>query len=192
MSEGYPRSPHVLPAIGCFGMAISLFFLCLMPFILVDTMRAAMERLHLRPDIAILAVIGIFLGGMINLPLYRIARREEQPVETFGPFGFSDWAPSFRRVRPDTIIAVNVGGCLIPLFLAAWETLHLVRRDGGWPLVALGIAVASNVAVCYRSARPVRGLGIAMPGLISPLVAIGVAWLTLSDPIYDPIRAPVA
>jgi uncharacterized membrane protein len=93
--------------------------------------------------------------------------------------------------RRDTIVAVNVGGCLIPLALVIWETLHLIRLSG--PIAgALMLAAIVNVAICYRAARPVRGVGIAMPGLISPLVAIGMTWLLLSGPAYEPIRAPVA
>jgi uncharacterized membrane protein len=128
---------------------------------------------------------------LINVPLYRIQRLEEQPIDTFGPLGIGGWAPSLHRVRRDTIVAVNVGGCLIPVALAAWEPLHLLRF-GGFVPVALVIASVANIAVCYRVSRPVRGVGIAMPGLLSPLVAIGVTWLLLSDQIYNPIRAPVA
>jgi uncharacterized membrane protein len=191
MKDSYPRVSFTWPLVGCLGMALSLLFLCLMPFILVDAMRAAMERLHLHPAPALLAVVGIFVGGLINIPLYRIERVEEQPVDIFGPFGFGEWVPCLRRVRRDTLVAVNLGGCLIPLALVAWEVLHLLRL-GSSIAAATGITVAANVVVCYRASRPVRGVGIAMPGLISPLVSIGMTWLLLSAAAYDSIRAPVA
>jgi uncharacterized membrane protein len=56
----------------------------------------------------------------------------------------------------------------------------------------LAVTVAANVYICYRAARPVRGVGIAMPGLLAPLVSIGMTWLLLDNRDYESIRAPVA
>jgi uncharacterized membrane protein len=170
----------------------SLFFLfCLMPFILFDTMQAAMVKLNLSPQVALGAVLAIFIGGLINIPVYRISRREEQLVETTAVFGFWGWTPRVQRYRRSSIVAINVGGGIVPMVLAAWEVL-LIVAVGGWPLQALAIAAGVNVLVCYLVARPVRGVGITMPGLMSPAVSVGVAWLLLASPAYDPIRAPVA
>jgi len=44
---------------------------------------------------------------------------------------------------------------------------------------ALLIAVAAHIAVCYWVARPIQGVGIAMPACASPAVAVGVVWLLL-------------
>ena len=189
MNNRYGSPGFAWPLLGCFGMALSLLFLCLMPFLLVDAMRAAMERLHLHPAAALLAVIGIFVGGLFNIPVYRIERMEDQPVDVIGPFGFGEWMPTWHRVRRDTIVAVNVGGCLIPLALVIWEVPHLLRL-GGPVAAALTVTVAANVFVCYRAARPVRGVGIAMPGLIAPVVSIGMTWLLLSSRDYESIRRP--
>ena len=158
MNNRYGNPGFAWPLFGCFGMALSLLFLCLMPFLLVDAMRAAMERLHLHPAAALLAVIGIFVGGLFNIPVYHIEGVEEQPVDVIGPFGFGEWMPTWHRVRRDTIVAVNVGGSLIPLALVIWEVSHLLRL-GGPVVAALTVTVAANVFVCYRVARPVRGVG---------------------------------
>jgi uncharacterized membrane protein len=181
----------MLPMLGCFGMLLVLLFLCLMPLLLVDVMRAALARLHLDPATATLAVVGIFLGGLINLPVYRIERHEEQVLEMMGVFGVWGWTPRLQRVRRDTVIAVNVGGCLIPCGLAAWQILHLADT-GGWPLTALVIAAGANILACYLVAQPVSGIGIMMPGFASPAVAVGMSWLLLMGEAYDPVRAPVA
>ncbi len=191
MNHDAPDGVRFLPAVGCLSMALAVFFLCLMPFFLVDTMRAALEKLHLSPQAALLVVIGIFLGSLINLPIYRLPRHEQQLVELIAVFGVWGWHPRFRRVRRDTIIAVNVGGCVIPTALAIWLVQHLLA-EGGWPLTALGLVVAGNILACYRAARPVQGIGILMPGLVSPAVAIGLTWLLLWPEVYDPFRAPVA
>jgi uncharacterized membrane protein len=182
---------RLLPASGCLGTALSLLILCLMPFILVDTMEAVLEKLHLNPQVAMWAVIGIFIGGLINIPIYRYPKEEGQLTEVMAVYGFWGLTPRLHRIRRDTIIAVNVGGCLIPLALAVWE-ISQVARFGDQALRALAVVVAVNSVACYAVARPVRGVGIVMPGLTSPLVAVGLTWLLLMPGEYDAIRAPVA
>jgi uncharacterized membrane protein len=183
--------PRLLPISGCVGVALTLFFLCLMPLVLVDTMQTAMENLQLSRRAALVTVIGILAGSLINIPVYRIHKHEAQVVDTAGVLGLWGFAPQLRRVRRDSIVAVNVGGCVVPVALAVWESLRVVG-EGGWPLYALLIVSAVNIIVCYRVALPVKGVGIAMPGLISPLVAICLSWLLLLRGEYDEIRAPVA
>jgi uncharacterized membrane protein len=77
------------------------------------------------------------------------------------------------------------------LALAGWETCQ-VASFGDQALRALAIVVAVNTAACYAVARPVRGVGIVMPGLTSPLVAVSATWLLLMPGEYDAIRTPVA
>jgi len=84
------------------------------------------------------------------------------------------------RVRQETIIAVNVGGCLIPVALAAYESLHLMAT--GWqPLSGLLLAIFVNTMVCFWMAQPIEGIGIAMPGLFPPLIAAMSALLLVPD-----------
>jgi len=86
----------------------------------------------------------------------------------------------FQRVRRDTIIAVNVGGCLIPVALAIYETVHLVMADGQ-ALLRLLLAVVVNTGVCYWMAKPMEGIGITMPGLFPAIVASLSALLLVPD-----------
>jgi uncharacterized membrane protein len=176
---------------GCLTLALAMFALCLTPFFLVDVMLAALERLHLTPQLAVLMLTGIVLGSLVNIPVYRIERDEEQIIDVAAAFGVGRWIPYFRRVRRDTIIAVNLGGCVIRSALAAWEVLHILRV-GGWPLAVLAIVATANVAACYRVAWPVPGVGIAMPGFISPVVTVGLSWLLLMPSEFDSVRAPTA
>src|SRR5262245_2190446 len=174
MNGIYPG--RMLPAFGCLSMAITLLIACLMPYFLINAMLAALERLHLTPSLALLTLLAIIFGSMINIPVRRIEREREQLVDVAGVFVLGGLVPSLRRERRDTIIAVNLGGCMIPLALTAWELIHLMS-GGGWPLVTALLVSAANVGVCYRVAMPVPGVGIAMPGFVSPLVTVGLSWL---------------
>lgn len=191
MSDFNRFQGRTYPALGCATIAVALFFLILVPLVLVDAMTSALQKLHLSAGVAMLAVLGIFLGSLINVPIHRVQRQQEQPVETLAIFGFWGEIARFHQVRQDTIVAVNIGGCVIPTLLALWQVGHLVWA-GGWPLVALLLVTTANIAVCYRFARPVQGVGIIMPGFLSPLTAICLCWLLLGSADYDLVRAPVA
>jgi len=155
---------------------LTLVLTCLMPLIMFDVMRTALVRLHLAPAVAALLVLGIFVGSVVNIPIYRFTRDAPQPDVPLGPFGYYTLGPQMRHLRMETVVAVNLGGCVIPCLIGAWQLRHLIP-DGAPVLMPLAGAVAANVVACYLAARPVAGIGIMMPGLLSPLVAISVTWL---------------
>lgn len=183
------RIPPVLPAIGCGTLLAITCLAILLPFILVDAMHQALARLHL-PGFSVLPLLlAIFIGSLVNIPLYRIDRQIAQPQYSFGPLTIGAFAPRFRRVRLQTIVAVNLGGCVIPVLIALWQIPYLLASDGStWS--GLVLATIINVVVCHLAARPVRGIGIMMPGFVSPLTAVGMTWLTLAAD--SPDRASVA
>lgn len=189
--NGYRPVPGWLPALGCASIVAAVSLMCLMPIVLVDAMQGAMQRLHLTPQAAFLAVFGILAGGLFNIPIYRIARHELQPVEILGAYGLWGFSPRWQRVRQDTVIAINVGGCVIPLAIAVWEAMQL-SAVGGWPQAATLLIALANIGVCYAVARPVTGIGIMMPGFVSPLTCVMLAWILLGDPQFAELRAPAA
>lgn len=160
-----------------------LFFfilLVLLPFVFGQLFTAALIKLKLAPSIALLVVIGIFLGSPINIPVKRMSREESVLADPLAVFGLQGWWPSLQRIRRETIIAVNVGGCLIPVSLAIYEAAHLAGA-GQHALLGLLLAVVINTGVCYWMAQPVEGVGIAMPGLFPAIVASVSALLLVPD-----------
>jgi uncharacterized membrane protein len=133
--------------------------------------------------------VSIFLGGLVNIPLYRISRPDEQLIDWIGVYGLWGVAPPLQQLRSETVIAINLGGCVIPCMLAAWQVIHMARV-GSEALLSLPIVAAVNIGVCYWLARPVQGVGIMMPGLASPLVSVSTTWLML--PSDSPYRVCVA
>ncbi len=67
--------------------------------------------------------------------------------------------------RDRTILAINVGGCIIPVALSVYLLLNnpIFFRSA--------MAVAIVAAVTHMVARPVAGLGIAMPVFLPPILA---------------------
>jgi uncharacterized membrane protein len=169
-------------------LALGAFFLllALAPLLFAELMAVSLSKLHLSPHAAVAIIVGMMLGGMINIPVARVERAEPVATHPLAVFGLEDVFPQFRRVRREMVIAVNVGGCLIPTGLACYELVRLAEL-GPPVLGALAIACAINIGVCFRMARPVPGLGITMPGLVPALVAALCAWLLAPE-----AAAPVA
>jgi uncharacterized membrane protein len=111
-----------------------------------------------------------------NLPVKRIVHERAVLTHALDIFGLGGLWPEMVRERRETIIAVNFGGCVIPTSLAVYELVHLAAA-GAPSLLALPVAGGVNIAVGYFAARPVRGVGILLPGLVPAAVAAALALL---------------
>ncbi|HXH86252.1 MAG TPA: DUF1614 domain-containing protein [Nitrospira sp.] len=174
------KIPAVIP------LLLFLILLAMLPFIFGQLFASALIKLKLEPTTALLVVLGIFLGSAINIPVKRIPRTESTFADPLAVFGLAGRWPSTIHVRRETLVAVNVGGCLIPVGLAVYEIGNLILEDGH-AVLGLVLAVVINVFVCYWMAEPVEGIGIAMPGLLPALIAAMSALLLAPDQ-----AAPVA
>ena len=166
---------RTMPA-GCLPLFILFFLLVLFPLILADAMLAALEKLGLSPAMSLLVAIGIFLGGVVNIPVRKVPGDrtiEASPVQLFG---FDRLFPRRVQQKPDITIAVNLGGCVIPCCIVLYELWRLVAVGPG-ALLAAGAAATLNIILCYKLARPVPGIGIALSPLIPALVAAVTAVL---------------
>jgi len=168
-----------MPIVIWFSLLVFVVLLLLLPLAFGELMVEGLAKLHLTASAAVILVIGIFVGGFINIPVKRL-RSQQVSVHPLAVFGLSGVWPQLRRVRQETVIAVNVGGCLIPTALAVYELAHLIA-SGTQTLFALAIACAINCAACYLMARPVVGVGIMMPGLIPPLISAALAIVLAPD-----------
>jgi len=166
--------------LGVLPLLLFLILLAMLPFAFGQVFTAALIKLKLEPTTALLVVVGIFMGSAINIPVKRISRTESVSADPLAVFGLSRWRPMLQRERRETVIAINVGGCLIPVALAVYETAHLVMA--GWrPVSGLLLAIVINTLACYWVAKPVEGIGIAMPGLFPALLAAVSALLLVAD-----------
>jgi uncharacterized membrane protein len=191
MSNPYSGDPfRAVRVSGCLLLGVLFFFGCLAPLLFIDLVRQALGNLHLSPPAAMLVLLGLIFGSAINLPLYSIPRDYDLPVPMVEPVPGWSLSPRFERLRRETIVAVNVGGCLVPLLLSAWLLPHIFS---GGPRVrgVLLCGVVLNTVACYRLARPVPGLGIALPFFLPAFVALLTTWLGL-DGRDQEFHAPVA
>ncbi|AKJ64757.1 DUF1614 domain-containing protein [Kiritimatiella glycovorans] len=162
--------------LGCLSLILFFVLILLFPLFLADIMSTALMRLGLSPRTSLLLVVGIFVGGMMNIPVKKIPRDEVYEINPSGLLGLDRLFHHSAALRPYTLIAVNVGGCVIPVLIAAYELLRLAGLPGGVLMTGL-VGIALNTAVCYYLARPVSGIGIAMPAFVPGLVAAAYALL---------------
>lgn len=161
---------------GCFAILTLFLLIFLVPFFLTHAMFGALSRLGLSPGLALMALTGIFIGGLINIPVKKIEQEHDLYYQPFLFFGLDRilpgvWSPAFRSsVRTYMVISVNVGGCLIPSIIAVYEVFR-VASLGSYEAAVLLFITGVNIAVCYFIARPIPNVGISMPALVPPLAA---------------------
>jgi uncharacterized membrane protein len=163
---------------------LMLFFflmaLILFPLLLMGLIGEAFMKLGLSPSMMFWLLVFTLVGSLVNIPIYTLKNQEVMGEAVVSYFGMRFRVP--RRQDHQTVLAINVGGALIPLGLCAYLLYHM---EFG---LALPVLVAVVTVVVNRLARPVRGLGIAVPSLVPPLVAVLGAYL-LCPP---ELRAPSA
>ncbi len=162
--------------------AAGLFFVILVGLLVliqIGLLSRAYSALGLDPRVATLVLFGSLIGSYVNLPLLRLPEQRvisRQVVEMFGvPFLAPvtvDW--------PGTIVAINVGGAVIPILLS----FYLLVRHNLWGLGAVATAIVAFVV--HRMATPIPGVGISVPTIAPPLLA-AVAALILSRRFAGPL-----
>ncbi|ATQ70445.1 MULTISPECIES: DUF1614 domain-containing protein [Methylosinus] len=156
------------------GALIALFIL-----IQLGLLRYAYQRIGLSPSGAMLALIGSLLGSYVNIPVAQLPDetvRTREAIEFFG----SRYELPIEADWPGTIIAVNIGGAIIPAALS----IYLLSRNRIWGLGLVATAIVA--AVVHLLARPVEGVGIAVPIFAPPLVAAAVA-IVMSRELAAPL-----
>jgi len=118
---------------------------------------------------ATLAVFGSILGSLVDFQLI------SAPLSSY-----PDWYVSLLSLTSEDVstnfhplyLAVNLGGCIIPLLISA----HLLLRGrAGLKKALLGMAVVA--VITYGAAEAIPGEGIVLPVWLSPLLAAAMGLL---------------
>jgi len=145
-----------------------VLLLVLWPFILMDLMLIGLYKLGIPPLIGLGIIFFILLGSFINIPLKRIKTVSKVPTDLRQLFGFNPWFSRKVFQKQELVIAVNVGGCIIPSALALYQ---LVRLFNMGMIVMPVIVIIINVIICYRLSELQEGVGILLPAYLPGLVA---------------------
>lgn len=170
---------NYLPLAPTFFAILVGLFLILMTLLLLGTLRYAFTRLGLSPAAALWLLAGSLIGSYFNIPVAHLPPQSVVSGQVINFFGMQYVVPYVAQ-WPGTVIAVNIGGAVIPTAVS----LYLMAKRALW--VQGLIATAVVAAVCFWVAQPVPGLGIAMPVFMPALTTAFVA-LVLSRPDAAPL-----
>jgi uncharacterized membrane protein len=158
---------HYLPMTpGFFAIMVGLFFMVLV----LRSVRYAFESLGVSSRTAILLLFGTLIGSFFNIPIAELPPEKVMSDQVINYFGMQYAVPVVSHWS-GTVLAVNVGGAVIP---ALMSTYLLVTRE----LWAKGVVAIAIVAlVIHWLATPVHGIGIAVPVFVPVIITAAVAML---------------
>jgi uncharacterized membrane protein len=138
----------------------------------------AFSKLGIPPEYLFSLLFLCILGSMVNVPIRRIrVQPEPEEWEVVSFFGMRFRPPRWSEGR-EMVLAVNVGGAIIPTCLSIYLFTHAASP------IRMLLALAVVTYVVYRVARPVPGVGFATPMFVPPVTA------ALSAMILNPEWAP--
>jgi len=163
---------HYLPLSPAFFSIFAGILLALFVLIQIGVLRYAYRRLGVSPGAALLLLLGSLIGSYFNIPVAALPDQQVMSGREITYFGMHYIVPVVVN-WPGTVIAINIGGALIPGLMS----LYLLVKYRLW-LAGLA-AIVSVAAICHHLADPVPGVGIALPVLV-PAVTTAIVALVLS------------
>lgn len=131
----------------------------------------AFDKLGLTQHQAMALLLLSLVGSLVNIPLVRLQSDAEPGTPVLQtPFGLL--RPATAPFTGTTTIAINVGGCVVPVLFSAY-LFYLSPL----PLVPLLAATTFVALVARFTSTPISGIGIGMPVLVAPLAAAMVGLL---------------
>ncbi len=164
----FRRAMLYIPIGLLFFLAFWFLFAVLVALIEIGILQYVFESMGISRRYMLALLLFCLLGSYVNIPIAQLPGRHERAGEVVDFFGMQYVVPVVVN-SPGTVIAVNVGGAVIPVILSIY--LMFKHRLFGPSLLAVGIVTI----VVHLMARPVPGVGIAVPIFIPPLITAIVA-----------------
>jgi uncharacterized membrane protein len=170
---------HYLPMTpGLFSILVILFA-GLIILVQLRILRYAYMRLGVGPGVALLLLFGSLIGSYFNIPITILPGNNMRAGEIVDFYGMRYVVP-LATAWPGTVLAVNVGGAVIPTLMSS----YLVLRYQLWFKAAIAVVIVA--AVIHMMATPVRGVGIAVP-VFAPVVVTAILAFILSREYAAPL-----
>jgi uncharacterized membrane protein len=175
MGSGLHYFPVAAPAL----LLLTILFVVVAGFVAARILTFASASMGLAPHTMIGVLLLSLLGSYINIPIAYLHERHIATAAIVSYFGVPYVIP-LVRTGPTTVLAINVGGAVVPTVLS----LYLMVRNHLFDLSVWGIVVVA--LACYTLAKPEPGLGIAEP-IFVPTVVTALVALILSRRYAGPL-----
>ncbi len=184
----HPSQYHYLPLAWPFMLVLVIIFGLAIALIELNILSYAYERIGISRRYVFGLLLLSLAGSYVNIPVAELPPEKVESDRTIQFMGVRYNVPVVEN-WPGTIIAVNLGGAVIPTLLS----LYLIFRNAIFFRSLIGVAIVALIV--HWLAKPVPGVGIAVPIFIPPiaaaLVAVGLARLPLSEPSGVDVPPPV-
>jgi uncharacterized membrane protein len=167
-----PTGLHFFPLASPFIVGLLFLLGLLIALIEIGVIGYAYEKVGVQRRYVFALLLLSLLGSYVNIPVAELPAERVVVGQEVTYFGMRYVIPVVDE-WPGTVLAVNVGGAVIPTLLS----LYLLVKTGLYGRALMGVAVVT--AVVHWLAYPVKGMGIAVPVFIPPVVA-AVTALVLS------------
>jgi uncharacterized membrane protein len=159
---------HYFPLVLPFLLILFFLFAFLILLIEIGILEYAYERIGVDRRYVFLLLFLSLIGSYVNIPVAELPAEQVHSGRVVTFYGMRYVIPMVVD-WPKTVIAVNLGGAVIPVLLS----LYLMVKKSLFGRGLLGVAIVA--AVSYFMAHPVPGVGIAEPTFIPPLATAAVA-----------------
>jgi len=164
----HPSNLHFFPLALPFVLGLFLLIGLLLALIEVGVLKYAYTKIGVDRRYVFLLLLLSLVGSYVNIPVAHLPGEQVVTDHVMTYFGMRYIIPMVQE-WPGTVIAVNLGGAVIPTLLS----LYLLVKHRLYGSGLLGVVIVT--AVVHWLATPVPGVGIAVPIFIPPLVATGTA-----------------
>jgi uncharacterized membrane protein len=159
---------HYFPLTTPFLIVLGVILVMVVALIELRALRYAYEKIGLSRGAGYAVLFLTLVGSYINIPVARLPPERMVQDEVVDFFGVKYVIPTVEE-SPGTIIAVNLGGALVPTLVS----LYLLVKNRLYVSGLIGVAVVTIMV--HLLARPIRGVGIGVPVFAPPLVSAAVA-----------------
>jgi uncharacterized membrane protein len=166
----HPSDLHFFPLAWPFVLGLLLLMGLLIALIEVGILEYAYAKIGVNRRYLFAVLFLSLLGSYVNIPVAHLPDEQVITGRVITYFGMRYIIPMVQE-WPGTVIAVNVGGAVVPTLLS----LYLMHQHRLYVSGLVGVVIVA--AVVHWLATPVRGVGIAVPIFIPPLVATATAWV---------------
>ncbi|MGA2107183.1 MAG: DUF1614 domain-containing protein [Syntrophorhabdales bacterium] len=161
---------HYFPVAFPFLLFFAIFLVALIIAIEIGILRYAYERMGVGSRHMFALLLLTFFGSYVNIPLFYLPAQNMVSDQIISLGGMRYVIPQITE-WPGTVVAVNLGGAVIPVLLS----LYLLVKNRLFFTGLAGVAIVT--VVVHLMAYPVRGVGIAEPVLTPPLISAAVGLL---------------
>ena len=150
-----------------------LLLILFLPLLFLGIIGGALRSLGFSGWAVFFLILASVIGSFINIPVTRIEGARNRAYQFRDRFG----RIYAMHDRPDTTVAINVGGAVIPICVNLYLVYYILSSPAFFPepfAVLLGgcAGIFLVAGITHSVARVVPGMGITTPFFVPPLCAL--------------------